>query len=232
VSEELNRQARDVTVLLVPRVGSVAVGGTELPWALLDADGSKVDSARAWLIDLHACDYPPATLRSCAYDLLSCHPLPLGPRGARATSYSGLRSGTGCAGSASPRSRSDAVAPEVTQRLGVRLRDRSTPARASSSPRREVQLVNAAVAVSVSSGPGREEHRCEEVVAHRRTGGPVQAAFFRVHRPRPLRRAQPLHPVLPSPDAVPSCELVSEDALPELAGGRRVLWSRGKLRTR
>jgi len=88
VSEELNRQDRDVTVLLVPRVGSVAVGGTELPWVLLDADGSKVESARAWLINLHACDYPPATLRSYAYDLLSCHPLPLGPRGALATSYS------------------------------------------------------------------------------------------------------------------------------------------------
>ncbi len=88
MSEELNRQARDVTVLLVPRVGSVAVGGTELPWVLLDADGSKVELARAWLIDLHACDYPPATLRSYAYDLLSCHPLPLGPRGALATSYS------------------------------------------------------------------------------------------------------------------------------------------------
>ncbi len=64
------------------------MGGTELPWVLLDADGSKVESARAWLIDLHACDYPPATLRSYAYDLLSCHPLPLGPRGALATSYS------------------------------------------------------------------------------------------------------------------------------------------------
>jgi len=35
--------------------------------------------------------------------------------------------------------------------------------------------------------------------------------LIRVHRP------QPLHPVLPSPDAVLSCELVGEDAIPELA---------------
>ena len=60
---------------------------------------------------------------------------------------------------------------------------------------------------------------------HRRTGLAVQAVLIRVHRPQPLRRAQPLHLVLPSPDAVLSCELVGEDAIPELAGGRRMLWS-------
>ena len=71
--EQLNLSACDLGVLTVPRVGCVAVGDAELPWVLLDADGSKVESARAWLIDLHASDYPHATLRSYAYDLLSWH---------------------------------------------------------------------------------------------------------------------------------------------------------------
>ena len=75
MGEELDWLARNVTVLMVPRVGCVAGGDAELPWVLLDADGSKVESAAAWLIDLHASDYPPATLRSYAYDLLSWHRL-------------------------------------------------------------------------------------------------------------------------------------------------------------
>ena len=36
----------------------------------------------------------------------------------------------------------------------------------------------------------------EQVVVHRRAGLAVQAAFLRVQRPDPLRRAQPLDPVL------------------------------------
>ncbi len=72
VFEELDWQARDISALVVPRVGCVT-GDAELPWVVLDADDSRVESARAWLIDLHASDYPPATVRSYAYDLLSWH---------------------------------------------------------------------------------------------------------------------------------------------------------------
>lgn len=60
--------------LVVPRLGSVvATGLRELPWLLLDADGLRVESCTAWLLELAGCDYPPSTLRSYAYDLLSWH---------------------------------------------------------------------------------------------------------------------------------------------------------------
>lgn len=66
-------RARTVEDLDVPTVGAVVRGqpGEGLPWRLVDAAGADVDFAALWLIDLHACDYSPATLRSYAYDLLS-----------------------------------------------------------------------------------------------------------------------------------------------------------------
>lgn len=64
----------DLATLVVARAGALVRDEQPgLPWVLLDADGSPVESAAAWLIDLHACDYPPSTLRSYAYDLLSWH---------------------------------------------------------------------------------------------------------------------------------------------------------------
>ena len=38
---------------------------------VLDADGNEVTAASAWLMDLYLTDYPPSTLRSYAFDLLS-----------------------------------------------------------------------------------------------------------------------------------------------------------------
>ncbi len=64
--------------------------------------------------------------------------------------------------------------------------------------------------------PGRDELASDDVVVHRRAGLAVQAAFPGVHRPQPLRRAQPLHPVLPGADAVLGGELVGDEPVAEL----------------
>lgn len=72
--ERRTRPGSAVVELVVPSVGSVAVTDrAELPWVLLDADGSELDSVSAWLTDLHASDYATSTLRSYAYDLLGWH---------------------------------------------------------------------------------------------------------------------------------------------------------------
>lgn len=69
--ERRAREGPDVVGLIVPSIGSVAVTDrAALPWVLLDADGSEVDSVSCWLTDLHASDYATSTLRSYAYDLL------------------------------------------------------------------------------------------------------------------------------------------------------------------
>jgi len=72
--ERRTREGPDVVGLVVPSIGSVAVTDrAALPWVLLDADGSEVDSVSCWLTDLHASDYATSTLRSYAYDLLGWH---------------------------------------------------------------------------------------------------------------------------------------------------------------
>ena len=55
----------------------------------------------------------------------------------------------------------------------------------------------------------------EQVVMNRRAGPAVQAAFLGVQRPDPLRRTQPLHPVLRGGDPV-LAQLVGDQAIPEL----------------
>lgn len=61
-----------VELLIVPRVGAVvpAAAPGNVPWRVLDADGTEVEFAGAWLREMWASGYSSGTLRSYAYDLL------------------------------------------------------------------------------------------------------------------------------------------------------------------
>jgi len=63
---------RDVTVLVVPRVGRVdATGDVALPYRLLDADGVEVASVSEFLRDMSSNDASVGSLRSYCYELLA-----------------------------------------------------------------------------------------------------------------------------------------------------------------
>ncbi|WP_229925022.1 hypothetical protein [Streptomyces sulfonofaciens] len=65
-------QLRDVTALMVPRVGRVEeTGDPSLPYRLLDRDGIEVAAVSQFLLDMLADDDSPASLRSYAYELLA-----------------------------------------------------------------------------------------------------------------------------------------------------------------
>ena len=67
-------EGRESSGFVVPRIGSVGLTGrADLPWTMFDADGSEEESVSAWLSDLYLTDYPAATLRSYAFDLLNWH---------------------------------------------------------------------------------------------------------------------------------------------------------------
>ncbi|MFD4904186.1 tyrosine-type recombinase/integrase [Kitasatospora purpeofusca] len=62
---------RDVSVLVVPRVGAVVeTGDPVLPYRLIDGAGEEVAVVNAFLRNMRACDCSPLSLRSYGMDLL------------------------------------------------------------------------------------------------------------------------------------------------------------------